>query len=116
VLAPPLHAAVSRSLRLRTALLLHGPAAAGKRAAAAVGAHSLPGVRWVSCTILALIRCFDCKINVSVKCQSYAAEAAASLGAAFVSVSCHELVAEVGSNDTRPGRRGQMSSSHPHPV
>jgi len=58
VLAPSLHAAVSRTLRLRTALLLHGPAGGGKRAAAAA--------------------------------------AAAALGAAFVSISCHELVAEGG--------------------
>ena len=57
-LAPPLHPAASASLRLRTAVLLHGPAGAGKRAAAAA--------------------------------------AAATLGATFVSVSCHELIAEAG--------------------
>ena len=41
VLAPPLHAVVSRSLRLRTALLLHGPSGVGKRSAVEEAAASL---------------------------------------------------------------------------
>ena len=57
-LAPPLHVAAARALRLRTAILVHGSAGMGKRGAVAA--------------------------------------AASALGAAFVPVSCHELVAEGG--------------------
>ena len=62
-LAPPLHVAAARALRLRTAILVHGSAGMGKRGAVAA--------------------------------------AASALGAAFVPVSCHELVAE-GANDDSP--------------
>ena len=47
-LAPPFHAETSRLANLRTAVLLHGPAGAGKRAAAASAASALGAsfARW----------------------------------------------------------------------